>query len=464
MKRIAFVGGGQARTLALLCNAITGGPVDYVRAEASLAASEHARIGAADAIAVEIAQTAPEALDLPPALRPRIVPFPRASLEFLWPFAGRPHLCNRSLPGLPQGPYPAEFGDSYLNRMLDREVDPESAVARYLDEEIGRIIDLDALFEEVVERQRRRDRATGYQLADTIAARFRDEPLFLSPNRPAPRMTLSVAERLFPRLGVALDAAQLGPWRALPFLGGPELPIHPAVCRHFGLRFGGAHWDYRGPSGEGETFARFAAGYMRFETGFAARRIAQLIPRVVEGDDAEALATLEDALARWPLSAEGHHALAIALMRGERIEEAFAAVRRALALDPWEGQFHGTLSVLWARRGRLDEAIAADRRAIALNPSGSHHHAHLGGLLAERAQRMREEGEQELRRAIGLEPGMAAFHFSLSLMLEREGRRAEAAAAARSAAELEPENPDLQAHLHALQSGPAEIPDRPAYQ
>src|SRR6202040_758312 len=57
---------------------------------------------------------------------------PVANCGFLWPFAGQPHPNNPSRSYLETGPYGAELSDAWLNRMIKRGVDPETAVDRYL--------------------------------------------------------------------------------------------------------------------------------------------------------------------------------------------------------------------------------------------------------------------------------------------------------------------------------------------
>ena len=94
---------------------------------------------------------------------------------------------NHVVPGLGYSPYPMEYGDSYLNRMIKSGIDPERAVDEYADEDLNNIINLDRFDEIVIEKQKERDRNSEYEFVIFIESRFRDEQLFLTCYHPKSR-------------------------------------------------------------------------------------------------------------------------------------------------------------------------------------------------------------------------------------------------------------------------------------
>ncbi len=90
----------------------------------------------------------------------------------------------------------------------------------------------------------------------------------------------------------------------------------------------------------------------------------------------EALAAVEDALAREPGNAAYHNRRGVVLFDGRGDAAAAAgAVRGAIELDPdtaatgYDGVFYYNLAVYLERLGRRDEALAAVERAIAISPA-----------------------------------------------------------------------------------------------
>jgi Flp pilus assembly protein TadD len=199
------------------------------------------------------------------------------------------------------------------------------------------------------------------------------------------------------------------------------------------------------------------------------------------GEDAQAEAGLSDALARHPSEAALHFHQSRLLQRRERLEEAVAAARRARELDPGRASFHDRLAALLVEAGRPDEAeaslreaiagkvesggmyfrlsqllqeqrpqeaLAAARRAIEVEPQKPYLHERLVTLLLAAGDET--EAEAVLRDALTRHPGHAALHFHRSRLWQRRRRPAQALAAARRAAELEPERRRWQNHLAAL--------------
>jgi tetratricopeptide (TPR) repeat protein len=291
---------------------------------------------------------------------------PLVAAPFLWPFAGEPHPRNAAAGPTLRGPYTGEMGDRYLNRLIAEGVAPEAALARYRDLDVAREVDLDALLATGLAQQQARDAATGFRIAEAIEARFRAEPLFRSPNRPNARILRLLARQLFERLGARgdeIDRMQRATIHS-PFPR-EALAVHPAVARHFGLRWAAPERRYPVLLEGAFTFDEYVLRYMRCEWNEA----LEPAMRLAHGEDLELAETrLRAALARTPQSGNGQNALRIVLARGERFVEALTAGERAVQADPGFTPYRIELANLLRRLGRLDEAEGHFRQAIAQEP------------------------------------------------------------------------------------------------
>jgi tetratricopeptide (TPR) repeat protein len=454
MDRVVFVGNDQASSLAFaykLAAGDGGRGVQFIQASAAPPGGGWDRIRDAELVFVEV--THPGSADWVNDLAPRgvIHLFPIVLGDFLWPLAGEPHVENYAFESWPDGPYPAELGDAYLNRMLTKGVTPEEAVQRYVAEDLNRIVDLDGLYRNVIERQRSIDSVTGFNVADLIESRFREEPLFLTRRRPGRKMVYHILRELRHRAGSgSADVTQFVHDATSPRFPLVEMPIHPSVSKHFGLRYGGPDWEYRYSGDKTTTFSQFALKYMRFEIDGTRKDLDDGIRLSREGNSDAALPKLSRGLAAWPASAEGHYALAIAYERQQRPDLALTALRRAIELDPWESQYYGKLSVLLSQTGRWEDSIAAARRAITLDPTVSHYHAFLAGILTHFSQLLIDDAEREVRTAIELESEFPHFYLALIKILEHQGRLTEALEVALRGVDSNPAAEDLRSQLERL--------------
>jgi tetratricopeptide (TPR) repeat protein len=386
MRRIVIVGGFQAHAIAGLYERFvavrTGEHVIRVprhrRAEPGMADA----IRQADILVEQTEQT-------PPGRSPNgcpVVAIPFVAAPFLWPFAGQPHPSNTPFPFLPSGPYGGEAGDRFLNGLIAEGVGAEDALARYLALDIAREARLDDRLEEALAAQRARDEvAGGWPVAETVAAWFRREPVFLSPTHPNARVCRVMATELFRRLGARPDEIERMA-RATTRAPMPreELPVHPGLARHLGLRWVGPQRRWRLLNEGSFSFPEWVRRYMRYEwnaaleEGLAASRGA---------DVARAAGLLQAGLARSPGSAEGQIALAHLMARQDRWEEAIAAGERAVAADPGLAVYRVELGALLARAGRREEAEAMYREAIAVEPWQAKAQVLLAALLSARGEK-----------------------------------------------------------------------------
>ncbi len=157
--------------------------------------------------------------------------FPLVHGAFLWPYATQAHVRNESYPFLPGGPYPAELGDSYLNRLIGH-VPCEDAVARYMELDVAQHAHLDRLFEISLESQRGRDKISGMDFALLIEHNFRSVPLFTTRGHPTRLIFDRIASTLFRNMDISEDEIRLAtgsyvrsmfPW--------DEVPVHPSKRR-----------------------------------------------------------------------------------------------------------------------------------------------------------------------------------------------------------------------------------------
>jgi tetratricopeptide (TPR) repeat protein len=492
MRRVVFIGNCQVQSLSQLYQRFSDGKgeeqVAYLPSYEDLTADRAETVARADIVVEQRMDVAPRAEigGIVSNAERHFVPLLAGG--FLWPFAGQPHPRNEGAWFMPGGPYGAEMSDSYLNRLIDKGTPPAEAVEQYLALDVGRVRHLDRLFELIVDRQRSRDAACGYQLADLIEERFRDEPMFRTPHHPNLRLALSFTAQFFQRMGMGATAVKHlhERVRVTPF---PklQLPIHPAVAQHFGLKYADTKTRYRFHEEGRLTFAEYALRYMTYDWNRDLAEGVALLGR----DAARAIPKIEAGLERSPNSADGWYGYAEALRRSGRPAEAETAVRRALAIDPAEGRCHFGLAHILADFGRLDEAAQAVERALALDPfdphfnslsanlalrlgrlaeaeacvhraielepANPHLHSMLGDILLRR-ERL-PEAIAAIQRAIELKPDVAGFRLALSRALVRAARIPEAIEAARRAAALDPNSGPIQGHLSSLLAQRGDVRD-----
>jgi hypothetical protein len=332
-RRIVFAGGQQLRALARIYRSEVATETDeeiiYIGSEAIGRDAARRAIDAAD-VAVSETRTTGSILS-EDMLRPgvNLIRVPHVVADFLWPNAGRPHPRNRGEFAIQGGPYPADFGDSFLDSMMDDNVPEDEAVERYATINLASAAHVDTLREARYATQTRLDETTGLALADFIHnnpdSNFRVQPLFLSRERPGLPLVRRITAMVFRRLDA--DPARAARVRESPYPGG-SLPFHPSIAAHFGLTW--LPEDRRYPmNDEGRfTFEEYCRRYYRFEWNEA----LHLALARAETNPAAAVAELEAALLRSPGSRRGQRALEIA----QRAAGGKAAPA-PLAAEPEEG-------------------------------------------------------------------------------------------------------------------------------
>ncbi len=441
-KKIVFVGNCQFIKLSTLYRSTlaTGlrGAAYHINPQLELTKADQQALAQADCVLWQIADVTSKVNRSIIPSATQVIDIPLISEVFLWPFAGRPHPKNQKLPHAPNGPFDPELGDAFLNGLIAEGVEPDEAVNRYLTLNFSKRTNLDRLFELWFEAQRRRDQATGFEMADLIKRRFREEQLFLTPHHPNLSIFNELARQVFQRMGFSnrtIDRV-LATLRASPFASDSR-PVHPFVARHFGLRW--VAEDQRYPlRHEGEfTFSEFVRRYVAFEWNEA---LAEGIYLSHGQNPALARSRLAEGLRTAPGSATGHIFLSHVSLRCGDAEGALAAAKTAVALEPANYHGHAALGAGLARAGNPAEAEAAFRRALDLGPSVPHTSLELGRLLVDQkrfpeACQVVHDGLECFPYDLALLLLAAKIHVELGLLDEAERRLREAIAVKPTAAE-----------------------------
>ena len=236
------------------------------------------------------------AADLP--ARAELVRIPNLYADYLWPFAGGAHPKNRGAFALPGGPFPAEHGDRFLDKMVSDGVAPEEAIKRYLAVDIVKEGELDDRLTDRLDIMRRLDSAGGYDLAGYVEENFRSSQLFRTRQRVTMPLLRRLVDQFFAKLGVQNWTSEK--LRRVLFPAGAQ-PVHPGVIAHFGLTW--AQPGQRTPlNDEGYfTFEDFCRRYMGFVWNETLHRGIQ----TAKTDPAASLADLEAGLKESPESPLG---------------------------------------------------------------------------------------------------------------------------------------------------------------
>ena len=382
--------------------------------------------------------------------------FPMVMAGFLWPYANEAHVQNVSEGEISDGPYPAQLGDSFLNRLISAGVSPDEALERYLALDIARTTHLDRLMELYLDRQRTRDAATGFNVASSIEANFRTRRLFLTAEHPGAWLFGVMATQLFDAMNVPSTVTETAITTLVrsPFPPS-ELPLHPGVIDYFKLSFAspGDVYTFRD---EGRfSFNDYVLRYMRYESNALLREAIHMVGRE---DPSITLQRLEPALAQSPSSIAGHRYKGDLLRMLSRLGEAETAYREAIRLDPEDTDIQVELARMlsrshqWGRAeevalsaietapqrgppyvilgearvyaGQTAEAIGPAREGVRLSPGSGHAYRMLAMALHSTDQS--EEAEQVIRRAILIEPNDPDHRNVLGETLEGQQRRPEA--------------------------------------
>jgi tetratricopeptide (TPR) repeat protein len=186
------------------------------------------------------------------------------------------------------------------------------------------------------------------------------------------------------------------------------------------------------------------------------------------GRNAEAIRAFEASIEARPDFAEAHYNLGVALARTGRLEQAARAMSSALVIRPDYPQAQLKLGAVYRELGRRDDALALARAVLDSHPDYPEAHYEMGNVLADAGdhgrageaysaagkllgQRRRyAEAAEAFQRSLAQRPDDAETYFWMGVAYARSGRPADAVAAWRSAARLDPEGEQGRAALEAI--------------
>jgi tetratricopeptide (TPR) repeat protein len=148
---------------------------------------------------------------------------------------------------------------------------------------------------------------------------------------------------------------------------------------------------------------------------------------------------LEESLKQFPNSARLWLALGIAQFTLGKNVEAESSFKRSLTLDPKAVPALAYLGVTYAERGQHEQAIAFYEQAIALNPKVAALHYLAADTMLKMSNADTARAEKYLRRALELDPNLAAAYLTLGRLYARGNRYPEAAPLLERAVALQPE-------------------------
>src|ERR1044072_8675352 len=133
---------------------------------------------------------------------------------------------------------------------------------------------------------------------------------------------------------------------------------------------------------------------------------------------------LQEALKQFPKSARLWLALGIAHLTYGQNTEAEASFKQSLALDPKAVPALAYLGVTYVERGLYDDAIRFYEQAIALNPQVAALHYLVADTMLKSSVADTTQAEKYLKRALELDPNLAAAYLAWGRLYVRANRYA----------------------------------------
>ncbi len=360
----------------------------------------------------------------------KVIRFPSVIGGFYWPYGSQIHF--RAPKGVANPPYPKQLGDRYLNRLIEKDTDPEEALRIYSDLDVAADANLDRLLELSLYQQERRDAQCGFNVASVLQRFFREEHLFLTPDHPDLRVFFELARPVYGELGFSASAVDdaLASLVTAPFPRS-QMPIHPRVIDHFKLKFADKATQYVFRHEGRFTFAEFVLRYMKHEWN------EDLDDALFGGNELQGrLEKLEQNLTTSPRSAAGWREHANILLRLGQPTKAVPSAERACELDPVGLDLRVSLVRAHLASGDLDQA---ERTAVEFGevfPRAALAHI----IRAEVALRQNDQALalHHARLAARFEKGNPHTRWFLGHVAAASGKLAEAESAYRAASMIQP--------------------------
>ena len=153
-----------------------------------------------------------------------------------------------------------DFADSFLDHLAESGISHAEALHVCLHTPLEKVYDLQAVYEDCLNRERAKQRTALIGTSDMLAALWRSEQLFTTINHPGPRLLVTLADAVLETLGFSPLGRQAE--NQCPLCDDQfELPIHPRVGAFFGLPFATPHRRYA-VCGKKLTYTQYAAAYL----------------------------------------------------------------------------------------------------------------------------------------------------------------------------------------------------------
>lgn len=152
-----------------------------------------------------------------------------------------------------------------------------------------------------------------------------------------------------------------------------------------------------------------------------------------------------------PNNAHLHYDLGLALKLKDNLAAAVPEFERSAQLDPTLPDPPFTLGILYMQQGRFPDAIAQLQHATTLQPTNGDAWAILGSVLKDSGDHAAALGA--LTRAVTLQPDQPSLHIQIAALDMEAGKRTEAAAQRKIAADLSRAATNRQRASFALRSG-----------
>ncbi|MDR2076612.1 MAG: hypothetical protein LBP61_06740 [Desulfovibrio sp.] len=137
------------------------------------------------------------------------------------------------------GDGPIAFGDILLNRLIDEGASKRAILTVYLRRDLSSFVDLQAVLDGCIARERSKEQGACVALADWTLERWKERPLFHTVNHPGRELLLRIAQAVLAHLGFSPmgDEALAHLPAPFPSYASFDLPIHPQVAAFHGLGF-----------------------------------------------------------------------------------------------------------------------------------------------------------------------------------------------------------------------------------
>ncbi|MDR2891974.1 MAG: hypothetical protein LBV80_02660 [Deltaproteobacteria bacterium] len=153
-----------------------------------------------------------------------------------------------------------DYADTFLNALIDQQVEKAVILKLYLHTDITKFVDLDASLAETFRQGEERERCCSIQVMPLVREQWKRRPLFHTVNHPGKLLCALVANAVLAELGLeALPEALVEAFT--PEYANFDMPIHPQVAAYYGLNYGQAGHEFN-IFGRLMTFERYVSGYI----------------------------------------------------------------------------------------------------------------------------------------------------------------------------------------------------------